>query len=269
VPIGYYHFGHGPGVVLVHGAAQSARSFTALAQDLSKDFAVFVPDRRGRGLSAAYGDFHGLRTEVADLSALLDATGCHYVFGLSSGAVIAIETALTRPDVTKLALYEPPLSFDGVVHGRWAPEYERGMRAGKPGSALAAALKGTADRTLIRLVPRPVLGALLNFAIERTADRRVTDGEQVSPLDLIPTVRYDIQTVREAAGPLQRFAGLGCQVLLVGGSKSAHNLTATLDGLQVVLPAASRVTIRGVGHTAADNSKQPPVVAAELRGFFS
>ena len=46
----------------------------------------------------------------------MEASGGHYVFGLSAGAVIAIETALVRPEITKLALYEPPLSFDGVVH---------------------------------------------------------------------------------------------------------------------------------------------------------
>jgi len=44
-------------------------------------------------MSGPYGDFHGLRTEIGDLSAVLDASGARYVFGLSAGAVIAIETA--------------------------------------------------------------------------------------------------------------------------------------------------------------------------------
>jgi pimeloyl-ACP methyl ester carboxylesterase len=77
---------------------------------------------------------------------VLDASGAHNVFGLSAGAVIAIETALVRPDITKLALYEPPLSFDGVVHGEWLPRYQRQLNEGKPGAALATVLKGTADR---------------------------------------------------------------------------------------------------------------------------
>lgn len=76
-------------------------------------------------MSGPYGDFHGLRTEIGDLSAVLDASGARYVFGLSAGAVIAIETALARPRITKLALFKPPLSFDGVTHGAWAPRYER------------------------------------------------------------------------------------------------------------------------------------------------
>ena len=57
--IGYYHLGEGPPVVLLHGAGQSSNSFSALASDLSDSFAVFVPDRRGRGRSGPYGDFTG------------------------------------------------------------------------------------------------------------------------------------------------------------------------------------------------------------------
>jgi hypothetical protein len=82
-------------------------------------------------------------------------------------------------------------------------------------------------------------------------------------------VHYDVQTVMDAAGPLARFAELHCEILLLGGSKSARNLTASLDGLSTVLPGAKRVTLRGVGHTAADNSRRPSLVAAELQAFFA
>jgi pimeloyl-ACP methyl ester carboxylesterase len=112
--LGYFQMGQGDGVVLVHGAGQTAESFRTLATDLSSRFTVFVPDRRGRGRSRSYGDFEGLRTEVADLEALLNATGAHSVLGLSSGAVVAIEAARVRPDVAKLALYEPPLNHNGI-----------------------------------------------------------------------------------------------------------------------------------------------------------
>jgi len=265
--IGYYHLGEGPPVVLLHGAGQSSNSFSALASDLSDSFAVFVPDRRGRGRSGPYGEFHGLRSEIEDLSALLDASGAHDVFGLSAGAVIAIETALVRPDITKLALYEPPLSFDGVVHGEWLPRYEREMAEGRTGAALAVVLKGTADRGPMRLVPGFLLGAFMDFAIKRTAGRPAPPGS-LSPRELIPTVGYDGQTVRDATGELQRFSDLSCDVLLLGGSRSARNLTASLEGLSNVLPDARKVIIRGVGHTAADNSGQPSRVAMELRRFF-
>ena len=49
----------------------------------------------------------------------------------------------------------------------------------------------------------------------------------MSPCDLIPTLHYDAQTVMDAAGTLERFAGLSCEILLLDGSKRARNLTAS------------------------------------------
>ncbi len=267
--IGYRRVGTGPAVVLLHGAGQSSGNLMRLARALSGAFTVYVPDRRGRGRSGPYGEFHGLSTEIEDLSALLDACGASRVFGLSAGVVIAIEAALVRPDITKLALYEPPLTFDGVVHGDWAPQYQRQLTAGRPGAALATVLKATADRTSpIRWIPRRPLGAALDFAIKRTADRHAPDGV-MSPRELIATLPYDAQTVNGAAGAVQRFAVLACEVLLLGGSRSARNLTASLDGLSQVLPDARLVVLHGTGHTAPDNSQKPDRVAAELHRFFS
>jgi pimeloyl-ACP methyl ester carboxylesterase len=267
--IGYRRVGTGPAVVLLHGAGQSSANLMRLARALSGAFTVYVPDRRGRGRSGPYGEFHGLSTEIDDLSTLLDACGASRLFGLSSGAVIAIEAARLRPDITKLALYEPPLTFDGVVHGDWAPQYQRQLTAGKPGAALVTVLKATADRNSpIRWIPRRPLGAALDFAIKRTAGRPSPDG--VMPLrELISTVPYDAQTVNGAAGALERFGALSCEILLLGGSTSARNLTASLDGLSRVLPDARRVVLHGTGHTAPDNSRKPDRVAAELHRFFS
>jgi len=266
--IGYRRVGHGPGVVLVHGGGQSSQNLMALARALRDSFTVYVPDRRGRGMSGPYSEDHGVRKEVEDLDALLDQTGTHNVFGLSAGAVIAIEAARTLPAITRLALYEPPLEFDGITQTSWLPRYEREMAAGQLAAALVTIMKGTADRTALRLIPRSLLVGALTLAIHKTEGKPLPAGV-VSPRDLIPTMHYDAQTVLDAAGPLERFAGLCCEVLLLGGSKSARNLTAALDGLSAVLPHARRVTLPRAGHTAADNGGKPDLVAAQLRAFFS
>lgn len=87
-------------------------------------------------------------------------------------------------------------------------------------------------------------------------------------MDLIATIHYDAIVVAEAAGPLERFASLGCDVLLLGGKRNNKSLQAAVDGLAAVLQGARRVMLSGVGHTAADNSGKPEFVAAELRSFF-
>jgi len=267
--IGYQRVGAGPAVVLLHGAGQSSGNLTGLARGLAGAFTVYVPDRRGRGRSGPHGRFRGLPTEIEDLTAVLDQCGACRLFGLSAGAVIAIEAARARPDITKLALYEPPLSFDGVVHGDWAPRFEGLLDAGRPGAALVTVLKATADRTSpVRWIPQRPLAAALDFAMIRTAERPTPPGV-ISPRELVPSVRYDAQTVIGADGPLERSADLQCEILLLGGTRSARNLTASLDGLARVLPTAKKVVLLGAGHTAPDNSGQPDRVAAELLDFFA
>lgn len=97
-----------------------------------------------------------------------------------------------------------------------------------------------------------------------TASARLTLGPtRVDP----QTVGYDGLTVREATVPLARFSGPTCDVLLLDGSSSAPDLTAWLDGLSGALPKATRVILRGVGQTAADNGGRPYFVAIELRRF--
>ena len=64
-------------------------------------------------MSGAYGDHFSVQNAVDDLQALLNKTGAQFVFGLSAGAIISLQSALLLPQIRKLAIYEPPLSIDG------------------------------------------------------------------------------------------------------------------------------------------------------------
>ena len=79
-------------------------------------------------------------------------------------------------------------------------------------------------------------------------------------------MRQDGTVVEQSAGPLDRFAALRAETLLLGGDKSAPYLKAVLNGLEAVLPHVWRVTLPGVGHLAADNNGKPQVVADQLDG---
>jgi pimeloyl-ACP methyl ester carboxylesterase len=256
--------GAGPAVVLLHGGMQTSRNFVRLAGLLSDRFTVHIPDRRGRGRSGPPGLDYGLATEIEDLRELLHQTGARNVFGLSSGAVIAIEAALELPEIEHLALYEPPLSYAGHDPVGWLPRYERELAGGRKAAAFATILKGTGD---VR-APRAALVPLIKLGIR--ADGRANRPDDYTPLgDLIPTMRQDAAVVRQATGPLDRFAGVKAETLLIGGARSPAYLKAVLNGLEPVLPHVRRVTLRGVGHLAADNRGKPELVAAQLRTFFS
>jgi pimeloyl-ACP methyl ester carboxylesterase len=67
---------------------------------------VYVPDRRGRGLSGPPGDHYGLGAECEDVAALAQVTGARSLFGLSLGAIIALQAALVLPMIRRVAVYE-------------------------------------------------------------------------------------------------------------------------------------------------------------------
>ena len=92
--IGYRQMGSGPGIILLHGGAKGSQTLMQLGTALSDEFTVFIPDRRGRGLSGPFGDNYGLQREVEDMDALLNKTGAHYVFGTATGGTIALQSAL-------------------------------------------------------------------------------------------------------------------------------------------------------------------------------
>jgi pimeloyl-ACP methyl ester carboxylesterase len=266
--IAYRQFGEGPGIIAVHGGAQAAQNFTKLAEALSDAFTVYVPDRRGRGRSGPYGDQYSLQSECEDIDALLSKTGAHNVFGLSSGAIISLQAALTLPAIRRVALYEPPLSINHSTPVDWLQRYDGEIANGKLGSAMVTAITGTQTAPLFfRLAPRALLDPLLNAAARRGTGAREND--DVSLKALVPTVHYDVQLVIESEGSLASFRGVKAEVLLLGGTRSPAYLKKALLGLERVLPRVRRIDFPRVGHLAADNSGKPALVAAELRRFFS
>lgn len=266
--IGYRRLGRegAPALILVHGSMMTSLSLMKLALALSDDFSIYVPDRRGRGMSGPFGADYGLGKECEDLGALMQATQARVVFGLSSGAIISLYAALNLP-IQKLALYEPPLTVDGASHTGWLPRYERELAFGKLASALVTIIKGTGDSSVVRSLPRFLSVPLFHLAI--AADAQDSKADHVPLKALIPTMRFDAQLVAEAEGALETFRALRADVLVLGGSKSAPYLRDSLDALMRRLPNAKRVELPGVGHLAAENGGRPDLVAEALRAFLA
>jgi pimeloyl-ACP methyl ester carboxylesterase len=265
--IGYRQLGRGPGLVLIHGGMMAAQSFMKLASALSDDFTVFIPDRRGRGSSGPFGRNYGLCKEVEDVAAIIDRTGAHCVFGLSSGAIIALESALQLPVIRKLALYEPPLSINGSHPAAWLPRYDSEIAAGNLPAAMVTVSKGVPVSPVFSRLPRLIGTMLMRLAIP--AEAKQTKNDDVSLAALIPTMHGDAQVVIDAADKLNSYRDVKSHVLLIGGGRSPHSLKIALNALAAMLPSVQRMEIVGVGHMAADNGGQPERVAQELLRFFT
>jgi pimeloyl-ACP methyl ester carboxylesterase len=261
---GYRRTGRGPALIALHGGMQSGRSFSRLATLLSDQFTVYLPDRRGRGLSGPGVSPYGMDREVEDLAALMAETGSTRIFGLSSGALITLYAAVVAPTLAKVALYEPPVSLAHSVPMGWLERFDREIAAGDLAAALVTALQGTeTDPRDIRAMPRDRLEVFIGEGL------RGDGPEAVALREIVPTMHQDAQLVMEAADNMEPFASLTAHVLLLGGDRSPDYLRGSLDDLEKVVPRCRRIELPGCDHIAAADGGRPELVAPELRRFFA
>jgi pimeloyl-ACP methyl ester carboxylesterase len=269
--IGYRQVGHGAGIVLLHGAMESGESHIELARALAGTFTVYLPDRRGRGLSGPFGSGYSLRKEVEDVEALLAATGAHDIFGVSAGGIVALQAALTLPAVERVAVFEPALSVAGSASTAFLARFDREIARGNVSAALVTAMKAAEmGPPIFNAIPRGLL-ELLTGLMMAAEDRKATDGD-VTMRRLAPTLHYDFQLVAETEGSIESFKAIRSSLLLLGGTKSPAYLTLAVQSLQKIVPQARRVELAGLGHGASGNRNRggrPELVAAELLHFFA
>ena len=144
--IAYDQLGSGPPLLLVDGAFCS-RSFgpmPGLAKLLKDRFTVVCYDRRGRGDS---GDTqpYAVAREIDDIKALVNAMGGEaFIYGTSSGAVLAARAVAAGVRAKKLAMYEPPLALDGTHYPKPADYMEQTtahLREGRRADAIKLFMK--------------------------------------------------------------------------------------------------------------------------------
>lgn len=231
---------------------------------------MVVPDRRGRGTSPKpYRRGHDIARDVEDVDALLAATGADLVFGLSSGAMIALEAARTLPRIRRTAAFEPPFRPGGIPgdgRRRLEAEVDRGDLA----AALVTALRmsGTAPAPL-RVLPFGL--ARLLAAVVIGVDSRLP-GTGARLRDLVPGLPYDFAAVSSRDTRMELFAEIDRPVLLLSGTRSPAYLQRGVRDLERLLPDARRVTLPGLGHAGpwdARRGGRPDRVAAALREFFA
>lgn len=274
-PVGYLRLGHGPAVVLLHGSMESASSHTRLALALADAFTVYLPDRRGRGMSGPYPSGYGIRTEVEDLQAVLTESGAEMVFGVSAGGLVALEAARRLPAIRKVAVYEPALLLDASRHTGWVSRFDEEMAQGNVAAALVTSMYGLElAPPIFKVMPRRLLVSLTSLAM-KSEDKKATS-DTITMRELAPTVRYEGVLLAEMAGTIASFAEVPADVLILGGSKGLPFLKPTLDALAQTLPHNQRVEFPGLDHGGSSDASgtnpgggKPEVVAEEIRRFFT
>ncbi len=254
--IAYDKRGVGPALIFVGGAFQY-RSFDVatahFATLLSDQFTTYHYDRRGRGDST---DVHPYDTqrEIEDLAALIEeAGGSAYVFGMSSGAVLALDAAAAGLSIKKLVTYEPPLIVDSTrqpVPDDYVQHLQTLIAQGKPSEAVAYAMTaamGASEQDVAGMRQSPVWGAF-----EAVAHTIAYDGAFVA----------DVMAGRPL--PANRWQNAALPVLVVDGGNSPEWIRNGAAALAAVLPYARRQTVPGQTHAF-----DPEVLRPIVQSFFT
>ncbi|MFI6302221.1 alpha/beta fold hydrolase [Amycolatopsis thailandensis] len=254
--IAYTRTGSGPAVILVDGA-MCHREFgpaAPLAAELAPHFTVYIYDRRGRGESGDTAPFSVAR-EVEDLAALIkEAGGTAHVYGISSGAALALEAAKAGLPITKLAVYEFPLVVDDTrppVPADYTERLDTAIATGKPGTAIK-----TFMRDGVR-VPAPVV-FMMRLMPAWPKLKKVA-----------PTLRYDAALFDgglQSGNPLPegRWASVSVPTLVMDGGKSPAWMRNGVAALAKAVPGAEHRTIEGQTHML-----KPKAVAPVLIDYFN
>jgi pimeloyl-ACP methyl ester carboxylesterase len=247
--IAFDRLGQGPPVILVGGAFSWRRwkGFVELAELLSSRFTVLNYDRRGRGDS---GDSkpYALEREFEDLQAMMSvAGGSAFVWGLSSGGILALEAARAGVEIEKIAAYEPPFIVDSVdglppddfVHDIGAlAERERRSEAVKYFMARVMGIPSLVP-TLMSLWP-PMWSKLKATAHTLPYEAALID-----------------RHVRGRPVDESYWARVGTPTLIVSGEKSPEKLRKGAAAIATALPNAEHVALPGVSHNVKMSALAP------------
>jgi pimeloyl-ACP methyl ester carboxylesterase len=245
--IAYDVYGSGPPLIYITGAS-CFRSFMPVVGDakaFAKEFTVYTYDRRGRGDSGNTLPW-AVEREIEDIDALIDAAGGKaYIYGHSSGAVLALEAALRLGNkVQKVVLYDAPYVHDQQEKARYSllsRTVQTLLASGKNAAAMRTFLSGIG-------MPKIFVALLPLFPGWRTMKA------------LAPTLAYDIALTSDLP-PVGRAAKVTVPTHVIVGQKSPASLHAVANQLAQAIPAATFAELPGQDHLASAKAVLPRLVA--------
>jgi pimeloyl-ACP methyl ester carboxylesterase len=251
--IAFDPLGKGPALILVGGALEyrAMDSETAqLAPLLAEHFTVFHYDRRGRGESTDTPPYAVAR-EMEDIDALMsEAGGSAFLFGISSGAALALEATIKLGDkVKKLAMYEAPYNDEEAARQAWKI-YRKQLA-----DVLAHGCRDDALALFMLLVGMPA------EHLDRARQHPLWPMWEAAA----PTLAYDAAVLGEDASvPTEKAAQVTAPTLVMDGEASFPFMHVTATVLANAIPHAQHRTLPGQTHEV-----EAAVLAPMLVEFFT
>ena len=248
--IAFHRIGNGPPVILIDGALcyRGMGQSGQLAELLAQHFTVFTYDRRGRGSSGDTAPY-AVEREVEDIATLLsEAGGTAFVWGTSSGGVLAVEAANRLSGIKKLALYEAPFIVDDTRPAT-GDDWDR------ISAAVAADRRSDAVKLFLKLVGVPgFVRTLMPLMIPVWSKLKA----------VAHTLPYDGAIVRENQRgkplPANRWASATIPALVMDGGNSPAWMLHANRAFASVLPNAQYRTLKGQTHMLKPKAHAPVLV---------
>jgi pimeloyl-ACP methyl ester carboxylesterase len=278
--IGYRRLGSGPSVILLHGAVNASQHMIKLGGALADAFTVYLPDRRGRGMSGGYGPAYGIQREDEDLAAIVEHTAAEYVFGPANGGLFALHGAIGLGQVRRVAAYEPLLlrgGPDDAAIRRTFTTMQQMIRGGRMGEAIVFSIHESVDRevrrgqmsswlgTAVHAFPSRIGAGLIDLFLRLERPR----SGNVAWRELLASLPAELDPVLDTAGTLEQYGQIGAQVLLMYGSETDPMFIDCAEALHAVLPRSTVLRLPGLNHDSAQTYGKPETIAATLRLFFA
>jgi pimeloyl-ACP methyl ester carboxylesterase len=246
--------GRGPAIILIDGALcyRASGPSGPLAELLAENFTVFTYDRRGRG-DSGNSSTYAVEREIEDIEVLIhEAGGSAFVYGISSGAALALEAANHGLAIKKLAMYEAPF----IVDDSRLPIPKDFLA--QLNHLISADRRGDAVKLFMKLVGVPAIFiGLMRFM---PAWSKLKCVAHTLPYDI--TIVQDYQ--RGKPLPANRWSSVTASTLVIDGGKSPRWMRHGTQALADAIPNARLRTLEGQTHMV-----NPKVLAPALAEFFA
>lgn len=240
-----YHelIGEGVPILLIHPAGATASTWGSVPEELARIGRVITYDRRGYARSG--GEVvHSMTTHTTDAAELLETlrTPPAVVVGTSAGAAIAVDLAVRRPDLVRVAIaHEFPWRFT-----RHRPTRSQIKALTKIGSLQVLGRPADAAEALLRsaYTYRDGRSAWDTFPEQwRQAGR---DNARPALADF----RNSIATYPSAG----QLATIKVPVVCTYGARSPDSMARLVRSLASAIPTARTHCIEGAGHAAPSDA---------------
>ena len=254
-PIAVYTSGHGPSLVLVHGATADHTTFRVAGPLLERRYTLHAIDRRGRGASGDREPY-AIEREFEDVAAVAEVIAAETgspigVVGHSYGGRCGLGAALRTDGIGWVVCYEgAPTPPDASYH---PPGIEARLRVLLDSGNRAAALA-----TFMTEVVGMDTEALERFRADPVWPVRVAAA---------PTILRELEAETAPAASLEALGPVRQPVLQLLGRDSLPAFHAATRALDERLANGRVIVIEGARHAA--HHTHPAEFAAAIEGFVT